>query len=102
MPKPPTRAQIERLAILLPEERQRLLAIYKQEQAELNDKEEREENAKTQQARKGSISGNALNGLTAEQRSEKLLGLGGKRTKHKPSKHKTYRKRYSRRSRHAR
>ena len=98
MPKPPTREQIERLAMLLPEEQKRLLALHANEQAELNDDTlNAEENAKHSIQRKGSISGNALNGLTAEQRSEKLLGLGGKRTKRK-----TYKKRHSRRSRHAR
>ena len=98
MPKPPTRANLERLRMLSPEEQQRLLALHAKEQAELNDIElNAKENAKDSIQRKGSIPGNALNGLTAEKMSEKLLGLGGKRTKRK-----TYRKRHSRRSRHAR
>lgn len=114
MPGPPSREQIERLALLSPAEQERLLALRKQEEAEFNDDEleakektKKLQNAIDKQKRKGSISGNALNGLTPEQKSETLLGLGGKRTKRtkrstQKRRRKTQKKSHSRRSRHAR
>jgi hypothetical protein len=96
MPKPPTRVNLERLRMLSPEEQQRLLALHANEQAELNDAELNAE-INAENAKKAKEAQKARNGLTAEKMSEILLGLGGKRTKRK-----TYRKRHSRRSRHAR
>ncbi len=110
MSRPPSREELERLSMLSPEEQRRLLALRQKEEAESNDDEERHEEeaqaaqrAKDSIQRKGSIKGNALYGLPAEQISEKLLGFGGKRTKRsKPTKRKTQKKSHSRRSRHAR
>jgi hypothetical protein len=93
-------------------EQQRLLALREKEEAEFNDdtlnaidKAKAAQNAKAAEKRVGSINGNALNGLTAEQRSEQLLGLGGKRSTRKRKRSirkRSTQKRYSKRSRHAR
>jgi hypothetical protein len=108
---------LERLSLLPLNEQRRLLALREKEEAESNDDElNAKEEAKAAQhakdaiQRKGSITGNALNGLTAEEKSEKLLGLGGKRnptkrtkrSKRSKPKRKTQKKSHSRRSRHAR
>jgi len=90
-------------------EQRRLLALREKEEAESNDDELRHEEeaqaaqrAKDSIQRKGAIKGNALYGLPAEEKSEKLLGLGGKRRRTKRTKRKTQKKSHSRRSRHAR